>query len=102
MTPTPTDDKDEAADLDMARMKQQLHKDVASWSTGRSEDTARQTTEMTVAAANPVAAKPVRRAKPAATEAPGATTAPKKPFAMSYAGVTSAQHINHMIALRRG
>jgi hypothetical protein len=100
---TPTDDADQTADLDMTRMKQQLDKDVAFWSTGRSEDAVRRTTEMTVAAAKPVAAKPVKRAKaPAADVAAPAATAVKKPFSMSYAGVTSAQHINHMIALRRG
>lgn len=103
MTPIPTGDTDQADDLDMDRMKQQLGKDVASWSSGRSEETARQTTEMTVAAAKPAAAKPVRRAKPpAAAEAPVAAPAVKKPFSMSYAGVTSEQHIDRMIALRRG
>ena len=44
------------------------------------------------------AAKKAKRTKPAAASAVQPAGTPKKPFAMSFDGVTDAQHISYMIA----
>jgi hypothetical protein len=102
MSTVPTDDEknlnveaDEQADA----MKDQLRKDVASWSAGRSEESALKATEVSVQMAKPAAqlVKRVKRAKPAATDVKPAATG-KKPFSMSYDGVTEADYITYMIA----
>jgi hypothetical protein len=94
-----------ADDNHVAAMTQNLRQDVASWSEGRSEGTGHhrafgaETSRSAVAkheapTGAPTTAPAVKRvrtkAKPAA--APVASTAPKKPFSMSYDGVSAAAH----------
>jgi hypothetical protein len=99
MTPEDTDGQSEPdleADRQADAMKDQLRKDVASWSAGRaSGDTPEQ------AVARPTkapAARPARQktkvvevAKPVLTE--------KKPFKMSYDGTTDRDYIAQRIKL---
>ncbi len=80
-------------------MKDQLRKDVASWSAARSEESALKVTEVSVQMAKPAAqlVKRVKRAKPTVPDVKPAATG-KKPFSMSYDGVTEADYITYMIA----
>jgi len=95
----PADDNHEAA------MTQNLRQDVASWSEGRSEGSGHHRafggtpTRSAVAkpeapagapAGAPVVKRTRAKAKPAAAQA--VSTAPKKPFSMSYDGVSAAEH----------
>lgn len=93
-----TDRPDEEPDRQVDAMKDQLRKDVASWSAARSGTSARQAEEFSVPvvqlARQP--AKRVRRAKPPPAEV--TSSAEKKPFRMSYDGVTQADYITYMIA----
>ncbi len=100
--PAVDDEKQPDADANKQAdaMKDQLRKDVASWSAGRSEGLGRQVVEASVPAAKQPVAQPVRRvrrAKPASVEALPVAAA-KKPFSMSYDGVTEADYITYMIA----
>jgi hypothetical protein len=81
-------------------MKAQLSKDVASWSASRSDGAARQEASLAPPAAKPATPPPARRAKPkaAAVPVPPAAPAGKKPFGMSYDGVTQTDYIAYMIA----
>jgi len=102
MSTVPTDDEkslDVAADEQADAMKDQLRKDVASWSTARSEESALKVTEVSVQMAKPAAqlVKRVKRAKPTVPDVKPAATG-KKPFSMSYDGVTEADYITYMIA----
>ena len=97
----PADDNREAA------MTQNLRQDVASWSEGRSEGTGHHRA-FGGATARPAVAKPeapvgapvvapvVKRtkakAKPSAASGTASATTPKKPFTMSYDGVSAAAH----------
>jgi hypothetical protein len=88
------------ADNEASAMKDQLSKDVASWSAARSDGSARDVAEFGVPPAKqstPQTVKRVRRPKPALPEAKPASTG-KKPFSMSYDGVTEADYITYMIA----
>jgi hypothetical protein len=81
-------------------LKDQLQKDVASWREGRSDGSARQATELSVAVARsivPPTTARMKRAKPAAPEVKSATTE-KKPFGMSYDGTSRSDYIKLMIA----
>ena len=93
----PAADSDRQADA----MKDQLRKDVASWSAARSEGSARQVAELSAPATEkqpmPQPVRRVKRATRAVAEVKPATTA-KKPFSMSYDGVSAADYITHMIA----
>jgi hypothetical protein len=91
----PADDNHEAA------MTQNLRQDVASWSEGRSEGTGHHrafggaparsaVAKPEVPTAAPVVKRTKAKAKPAAVAA--VSTAPKKPFSMSYDGVSAAAH----------
>jgi hypothetical protein len=102
-TPTSeTDHPDDAPDRQADAMKDQLRKDVASWSAARSGASVRQAEEFSVPAVQvvrqpaPQPAKRVRRAKPTTPEVN--PSAQKKPFSMSYDGVTQADYITYMIA----
>jgi hypothetical protein len=83
-----------------AAMKDQLAKDVASWREGRSDGSARQATELSVAVTRsivpPTTAK-MKRSKTVAPEAKSTTTV-KKPFGMSYDGTSRADYIKLMIS----
>ncbi len=94
-TPGPTEpvhDIDQHADA----LKDQLKKDVASWREGRTDTSARQATELSVAVAKPVPVQRVKRAKPAAPATPETTK--KKPFGMSYDGSSPADYISYRIS----
>lgn len=105
MNPAPDDNAD-AAETDApdttaaTALNEQLRKDVASWREGRSDGSARQATELSVAVARsivpPTTAK-MKRAKPAAAQTPAADSA-KKPFGMSYDGTSRAEYIKLMIS----
>lgn len=102
MSLTPASDANEpdgAAEVQADAMKDQLRKDVASWSASRTESATRQAAELsvsTVKQASPQPAKRVRRAT-AAKPKIEQTSAAKKPFSMSYDGVTQADYITYMI-----
>jgi hypothetical protein len=88
---------DGEADRQADAMKDQLRKDVASWSAARTEGSVRQAAELSAPAApQPQPAKRIKRAKPAAPEVKAETGA-KKPFSMSYDGITNADYITYMI-----
>jgi hypothetical protein len=97
-----TDHPDGEPDRQVDAMKDQLRKDVASWSAARSGASARRTEEFSVPAVQLVRqpslqpAKRVRRAKPVSPEVKAAVQS--KPFRMSYDGVTQADYITYMMA----
>jgi len=84
-----------SADLEADAMKDQLKKDVASWSAARGKDTAE---TFAAPAAKPAPVKRATRAKVAVVETP-AEPAVKKPFKMSYDGTTDRDYIAHRINL---
>ena len=93
---------DDVPDRQADAMKDQLRRDVASWSAAKSGASVRQTEEFSVPVVqvarqtSPPPAKRVRRARPATPEVK--PSAEKKPFSMSYDGVTQADYITYMIA----
>jgi hypothetical protein len=93
----PATDADNASDA----MKDQLRGDVASWMAARSEAAGQGPVGHTVPAvqAQPPVAKPTRarhaKPAPAATEA---AAVKKKPFGMSYDGMSQADYITYMIS----
>jgi hypothetical protein len=102
MSAAPIDDpSQDEPDLAADAMKDQLRKDVASWREGRSDGSARQATELSVAVARvivpPTTAKMKRTAKPTSAESKADASA-KKPFGMSYDGTSRADYIKLMIA----
>jgi len=105
MSPVPTDDQNEPdieADRQADAMKDQLRKDVASWSAGRFHETAdqgmRSAVPVTRQTATPPAVRATRqKAKPAEAAAPVAVE--KKPFRMSYDGTTDKDYIAQRIKL---
>jgi hypothetical protein len=103
MTNPPDGHDDEGqreADRQADAMKAQLRKDVDSWSKARSEPSTALIAEAdTAVARKPASSPPVSRAKKAATPKPVPVEAAtgKKPFSMSYGGVTAAEYIQYMI-----
>lgn len=95
---------DREADRQAGAMGANLRQDVAAWAAGREGASARAN-----AAPNPpvdtapASAAPTKRATPRVRKAAVPATeevtakAVKKPFSMSYSGVTTAQHIQSMI-----
>jgi hypothetical protein len=102
MSITPADEQDHAegaAEKQADAMKDQLRKDVASWSAARSEVSSRDVAEATVPVVRQPpspTAKRLKRPRPA-SPAVVAGDAGKKPFRMSYDGVTEADYITYMI-----
>jgi hypothetical protein len=105
MSPTTADgwsEPDAESDKQADAMKDQLRKDVASWSAARS-GSAGETPDMagrsaTQAAKQPPAARATRqKAKPAPVTV--AVPAEKKPFRMSYDGTTDRDYIAQRIKL---
>ncbi len=95
------DDTDRQADKQANVMKDQLRKEVAQWNAARDDTSARQAADFNVPVTPPPAprlAKRASRAKAAPGPAPKPADAPRKPFAMSFDGVTDAEHISYMIA----
>jgi hypothetical protein len=108
MSKAPTSETDHPAglpDTQMDAMKDQLRKDAASWSAARTGGSVRQADDFGVPvvqlARQPSlqAAKRVRRTKPVPPDAKDLKDSdPKKPFRMSYDGVTQADYITYMLA----
>jgi hypothetical protein len=105
MSKAPTSEADHSEggpDSQVDAMRDQLRKDVASWSAARSGASAREAGEFNVPVAQVARqpslrpAKRVRRAKSVLPEVK--PTGQKKPFGMSYDGVTQADYITYMIA----
>lgn len=94
------DEEQQEADRQAASMKAQLRKDVDSWSRSRSETSMVRSAEPS----SPIAAKPepssamhrTKKSKPPRAIATP-SIGPKKPFSMSYDGVTSDEYIQYMI-----
>jgi hypothetical protein len=82
-------------------MKDQLKKDVASWSAARSASHSRDVADASVPVPpQPVVARPAvraKRVKPPPAEAAQQANAPRKPFRMSYDGVTEQDYISYII-----
>jgi len=103
MSLEPGQDQDETqrqADKQANVMKDQLRKEVAQWNAARDDASGRHATEFSAPTTPPAAPRPAKRtppAKPAAAPAPKPAAA-KKPFSMSFDGVTDAEHISYMIA----
>ena len=99
MTPSQTGDPNDT-DPETERladaMKDQLRKDVASWSAARSGDSSGIATEPPAARPTPARA-PRQKAKVAAVAV--AVPAEKKPFKMSYDGTTDRDYIAQRIKL---
>jgi hypothetical protein len=84
-------------------MNDQLKKDVASWSAAKSQTATADAEAFRVAVAKPPTRPAATRAKRAAPVAADVSKAPdvpakKKPFGMSYDGVTEADYISYVIA----
>jgi len=95
------DETQRQADKQANVMKDQLRKEVALWSAGRDDASARLVADVGVPATPRPAALPAKRksrAKPAASPTPQPAGATKKPFSMSFDGVTDAEHIRYLIA----
>lgn len=96
-----TPDTDQDVEKQADAMKDQLRKDVASWSSARSENAGITRPEYQAATAKPASKPPAARAKRAAAppaEAPTDVPAKKKPFGMSYDGVSQADYITYIIS----
>jgi hypothetical protein len=103
IAPTPTeeaDHPDDEPDRQADAMKDQLRKDVASWSAARSGTSARESAELSVPVVRQPAPQPAKRVRRARAVPPEAKSdsVQKKPFSMSYDGVTQADYITYMIA----
>ncbi len=95
------DETERQADKQANVMKDQLRKEVALWNAGRDDTSARQVADFSVPVAPRPALLPAKRksrAKPAAAPTPQPAGAAKKPFSMSFDGVTDAEHVRYMIA----
>jgi hypothetical protein len=92
----PDPEEDRQADA----MKDQLRKDVASWSKARS-GSAGETPDMANRSATPTTKAPPRAPRQKAKPAPATAAAPaeKKPFRMSYDGTTDRDYIAQRIKL---
>ena len=90
---------DKGSDRNPDSMHEQLRKEAASWSSGRSDETARSAEEFRVPATVP-AVRRVSKAKAVPSAVPEAkpAVAAKKPFSMSYDGVTTREHIAYRIS----
>lgn len=101
MTPEQADDAGEPdgdADRQADAMKNQLRKDVASWSAARSNETPEPIGRPGTPAAKPSAPRAARqKTKPAEAAQPALTE--KKPFRMSYDGTTDRDYIAQRIKL---
>ncbi len=84
------------AEAQSAAMKDQLRSDVANWKAGRSEENAFRT-EQSVPVAKAPATKPA--ARPRAPKAAAVVDGgKKKPFGMSYDGMSQADYITYRIS----
>jgi len=104
MSIAPTDATNHAdgdTDRQADAMSVQLKEAAALWSAERSGESARRATELSVSAASQPLLQPAKRVKRTVSVPPDANKPPtgtKKPFTMSYDGVTEADYITYMIA----
>ena len=96
LLPEPTEDEIETTRQADA-MKEQLRKDVASWSAGRDDASSLRVPDAPAAPARPASVRP-SRAKAKAAE-PAKPPAVKAPFKMSYDGTTERDYIAHIVRL---
>ena len=103
MNNTPTDEQGDLA-IDTGgpvdAMNDHLRNDVASWRAARSEPVARESAGAAAPVMRAAVPKPASRAKqtkPAAAVTESAAVK-KKPFGMSYDGMTQADYITYMIS----
>jgi hypothetical protein len=91
-------DADRESSKQADAMKDRLRKDVASWSAARSA-TYNRDTAMPPPPSAPATQQPARakRSKQAAQTSGNTIAAAKKPFRMSYDGVTEADYISYII-----
>jgi hypothetical protein len=95
------DEPDRQADKQANVMKDQLRKEVAEWNAARNETSTRQEADFNVPVKPRPAPRPAKqesRSQPAAAPASKPAGAAKKPFSMSFGGVTDAEHITYIIA----
>jgi hypothetical protein len=87
------------AEAQSAAMNNQLRNDVANWKAGRSEENALRT-ESSTPVVKPAVAKPTprSRAPKAAAAPPVVESGKKKPFGMSYDGMSQADYITYRIS----
>jgi len=99
MNPPTSDDPggpDSEADRQADAMKDQLRKDVASWSAARSGEGPDPGSRSAAPPARPTAARaPRQKAKPVEPARP--VEVEKKPFKMSYDGTTDRDYIAHRV-----
>jgi hypothetical protein len=104
MSTLPPDQPDNSDADDNSRsgaMNDQLRSDVASWRAARSESTAREPADFNVVPpVSATAPRPTVRAKRAKLASATAQSEPdkKKPFGMSYDGMSQADYISYMIS----
>jgi hypothetical protein len=97
---TGQDQPDADADREADAMKDQLRKDVASWSASRSGETADLARAAVPTPRQPTAPAPrAARQKARPVEAATPVVAEKKPFRMSYDGTTDKDYIAQRIKL---
>lgn len=103
MTTNPGDEPHGASDQDAAAMNDRLRKEVSSWREGRSDGASREATDLSVAVARPIVpptTAKMRRAKPVEAPAAPAEAQAKKPFGMSYDGMSRSDYVKYMAARR--
>ncbi len=90
---------DKTPDRNPESMHEQLRKEAASWSAGRSDQASRSAEEFRVPATSPVARRASKAKSPqSVTPEAKPADAAKKPFSMSYDGVTTREHIAYRIS----
>jgi len=94
------EDPENGPSHDSQAMTDRLRGDVASWKAARSESAMRPSAELAVPVARPPAQKQESRAKQAkSAPAPSRSDdAKKKPFGMSYDGMSQADYISYRIS----
>ncbi len=94
-------DPDREAGKQADAMKDRLRKDVASWSAARSATSGRDAADSSVPvpaqSAAPQPATRAKRRKPVLPDAGKPANAVRKPFRMSYDGVTEADYISFIV-----
>ncbi len=97
--PVSQDQIDSETEVLAEAMKDQLRNDVTSWKAARSEETARRA-DISVPVVKPVPVKSTSRVRQ--TKAVNVAVQPvddrKKPFGMSYDGMSQADYITYMIS----
>jgi hypothetical protein len=94
----PPGDADQA-EHDTAAMNEKIRNEVSHWRDGRFADSAQQATDLSVAVARSIVPpKTAKIKRPKQAEAPVAAdqSEAKKPFSMSYSGMSRAEYVRYM------